>query len=228
MQQNPLILALDLDNYQEALAWVNRLYPKVKIFKVGLQLYSAYGPGIVQDIQKIGAKVFLDLKLNDIPNTMASATRQLLKQKVAFFTVHSLAGAQALKEVARLCRNTSTKTLAVTLLTSLKQDFLKQLSIQRPLEEEVLYLAKLSKRCGLSGVVCSVKEAKILRKALGKNFLIVTPGIRPKGFFCADQQRVATAQEAKEAGVDYIVVGRPILKAKNPQMVIQEMLKQLN
>ncbi len=218
-----LILALDVDTHKKAIQWVKRLYPKVKIFKVGLQLYTACGPKIVADIKRLGAKVFLDLKLNDIPNTTASAVKEILKQKVDFFTVHTLAGQEALKEVARVCRGSSAKSLGVTLLTSIGQRFLRDLAIQRKIKEEVMYLARMAKRCGLNGVVCSVEEAKSVRKLLGRNFLIVTPGIRPKGFSRADQKRVATAEDAAKAGVDYIVVGRQILEAKEPLAVIRDL-----
>ncbi len=224
MNKRPkLILALDVDNHKEALRWVNLLYPKVKIFKVGLQLYTACGPKIIQDIRKIGAEVFLDLKFNDIPNTMVNATKEVLKYKVAMFTVHALSGPAALKEVVRTCRGSETKILAVTILTSICPNSLKDLGIRRTLPREVLYLAKMAKRCGLDGIVCSVQEAKIARKHLGKNFLIVTPGIRPK-LAGDDQKRAATVREAIRAGSDFLVVGRPVLKAVNPLGVVQDMI----
>lgn len=224
-QRRPqLILALDVDNYKEAVRWVKLLYPKVKIFKVGLQLYTALGPKIIQDIRKIGAEVFLDLKFNDIPQTMVGAAKEALKHKVAMFTVHTLSGPTALKEVARVCQKSKTKVLGVTILTSICAHFLQDLKIKRTLSEEVLYLAKMAKRCGLDGVVCSAQQAKALRQYLGKHFLIVTPGIRPKGFAKGDQQQIATPRAAKEAGVDYLVVGRPILEAKDPVAITDEII----
>jgi orotidine-5'-phosphate decarboxylase len=219
-----LILALDVDNYQQAMRWVKLLYPKVKIFKVGLQLYTALGPKIIQDIRKIGAEVFLDLKFNDIPNTMAAAAREALKYKVAMFTVHTLSGPTALKEVTKACRGSKTKILGVTILTSICPHFLKDLQIKRTLRDEVFYLAKMAKRCGLDGIVCSAQESAQIRKLLGKNFIIVTPGIRPAGFAKGDQKQIATPQAAKEAGADYIVVGRPILEAKNPLKIVKELI----
>ncbi len=215
-QANKLILALDVDSYKEAMRWVKLLYPRVKIFKVGLQLYTACGPKIIQDIRKIGAEVFLDLKFNDIPNTMANAAKEAIKHKAAMFTVHTLSGPTALKEVARVCQGSKTKVLGVTILTSICPHFLKDLKIQRTLSEEVLYLARMAKRCGLDGVVCSAQEAGVLRRALGRNFLLVTPGIRPAASSQHDQQRVATPQDAVKAGSNFIVVGRPILEADNP------------
>ena len=225
MNQRPtIILALDVNSQQQAMRWVNLLYPKVRIFKVGLQLYAARGPQIIKDIRKTGAEVFLDLKFNDIPNTMASAAKEALRYCVAMFTVHALSGPTALSEVANVCRGSKTKVLGVTILTSICQHFLKDLGIKRTLSEEVLYLAKMSKRNGLDGVVCSVQEAKMVRKYLGKDFLIVTPGIRPKGCKVDDQSRVATAEEAFKAGADFIVVGRPILEARNPLKVVEEII----
>ena len=228
MKQNTaLILALDVNNAKQALRFVRLVYPAIKIFKVGLQLYIACGPKIIQDIRKTGAEVFLDLKFNDIPNTMAAAAQEALKYKVAMFTVHTLSGPTALKEVANVCRGSKTKVLGVTILTSICPHFLKDLKIKRTLSEEVLYLAKMAKRCGLDGVVCSVEEARILRKHLGKNFLIVTPGIRPKAAEKSDQQRIATPAAAVRAGADYIVVGRPILRAQNPLLATEEIRREL-
>jgi len=220
-----LILALDVDNYQKAMRWVKLLYPKVKIFKVGLQLYTACGPKIIQDIRKIGADVFLDLKFNDIPNTMANAAKEAVKQKAAMFTVHTLSGPTALKVVASICKGTKTKAVGVTLLTSICQHFLHDLGIKRRLLDEVLYLAKMAKRCGLDGVVCSVQEAGLIRKTMGKNFIIVTPGIRPINDTKADQKRIATASQAIKAGSDFLVVGRPILEAQDPKLAVDRFLK---
>lgn len=224
-RKTELIVALDVDNYKQAMRLVNLLYPRVKIFKVGLQLYTACGPKIIQDIRKIGARVFLDLKFNDIPNTMVKAAKELLKYKVAMFTVHTLAGPTALKEVAQACKGSKTRVLGVTILTSICPHFLKDLRIQRTLNQEVLYLAKMAKRCGLDGVVSSAQEAKILRKHLGRNFIIVTPGIRLHRVRRDDQQRTATPKEAVKAGANFIVIGRPVLEAENPLQAIEDILR---
>ncbi len=218
-----LILALDVDNFQKAKYFVNKLYPKIKIFKVGLQLFTACGPKILEYIRSKGAEAFLDLKFNDIPNTMAGAVKEALKYKVAMLTVHTLSGPTALKEVSRVSGRSKTKILGVTILTSICQHFLQDLKIQRKLSEEVLYLAKMAKRCGLEGVVCSAREAKLIRKNLGKNFIIVTPGIRPKIAPADDQKRTATAEEAIKAGSNFLVVGRPILEAKDPLKAIEDL-----
>lgn len=222
---NKIILALDVDSFQKAKYFVNKLYPKIKIFKVGLQLFTACGPQIIQDIRKIGAEVFLDLKFNDIPNTMAKAAKEALKYKVAMLTVHTLAGPTALKEVARACQKSKTKVLGVTILTSICPHFLQDLGIKRKLSQEVLYLARMAKSCGLDGIVCAPQEAKSLRKSLGRGFILVTPGIRAKDTKADDQKRTATAKEAIQAGADYLVVGRPILEAPNPLKAVEEIFR---
>lgn len=227
-RKTKLILALDVNNYKKAIRWVKLLYPQVKIFKVGLQLYTACGPKIIQDIRKIGGQVFLDLKFNDIPNTMVNAAKEALRHKVAMFTVHTLSGPTALKEVARVCQRSKTKVLGVTILTSLCAHFLRDLKMQRTLSEEILYLAKMAKRCGLDGVVCSVREAALLRKEMPKKFIIVTPGIRPDTLTNDDQKRTATVKEAIHAGSDFLVIGRPILEAENPLSATEELLDAIN
>ena len=221
-----LILALDVDSFSKAKYFVNKLFPKVKIFKVGSQLFTACGPKIIELIRKKKAQVFLDLKFHDIPNTMVGAVKEALRYKVAMLTVHTLAGPTALKEVARVAQGSGTKILGVTILTSICPHFLRDLKITRSLPQEVLYLARMAKRCGLDGVVCSVEEAKIIRKHLGKDFLIVTPGIRPDNGCVGDQKRVATPKTAMAAGADYIVVGRPILQARDPLKAAQEILQE--
>jgi len=217
-----LIFALDVPTHAQAMRLVRLLYPKVKIFKIGLQLYTACGPKIIADIRRAGAEVFLDLKFNDIPNTMASAAIEAVKHKAAMFTVHTLSGPTALKEVAKVTKGTGTKVLGVTILTSICAHFLKDLKIRRPLSQEVLYLAQMAKRCGLDGVVCSVNETALLRRKIKGKFLIVTPGIRPDAACCDDQKRTATISQALKAGSDYLVVGRPILMAPDPRKAAQE------
>lgn len=219
-----LILALDVGDRKKAISWVKLLFPRIDIFKVGLQLYTACGPGIIEDIRKSGAEVFLDLKLNDIPNTMAGAAREILKYGASMFTVHTLSGPTALKEVADVCKESKTKVLGVTILTSIGAQFLKKLKVQRSLPGEVFYLAKMAKDCGLDGVVCSVQEAGLLRKKLGKDFLLVTPGIRLAGGSRQDQERIATPKTAVEAGSNFLVVGRPILEARDPLKVVENIL----
>ncbi|MDP2941415.1 MAG: orotidine-5'-phosphate decarboxylase [Candidatus Omnitrophota bacterium] len=222
-----LILALDVATLARAEYFVRKLYPEIKLFKVGSQLFTSCGPVIIELIRKIGAQVFLDLKFNDIPNTMAAAAKEAIKHKVAMFTVHTLSGPAALKEVAMVCQGSATKALGVTILTSICPHFLRDLKIQRTLAQEALYLAKMAKRNGLNGIVCSAQEAKLMRKELGRNFLIVTPGIRAKTQKKADQKRVVTAEDAVKAGSDFLVVGRPILEAGDPLSVVKELRRSL-
>lgn len=208
-----IIVALDVDSLQRAKYFVNKLYPKIKIFKVGSQMFTAYGPKVVEFIRNRGAEVFLDLKFLDIPNTVANAVRSAVRLKVKMMTLHISGGEETLTRAVQAARKESRKLkikkpllIGVTVLTS-----------QKASPQQVLKLAKLGIDCGLDGVVCSVREAAHLRKYIGKRFVIVTPGIRPKAAVGKDdQKRVATVDQAIKAGSDYLVVGRPILEAKDP------------
>lgn len=212
MNGRRIILALDVDNFSKAKHFVNLLYPKIKIFKVGLQLFIACGPKIIEFIQKKGGQVFLDLKFFDIPNTVANATRQAVRLKVKMLTLHISAGEEMLKAAANAVREESSRLkikapllLGVTVLTS-----------QRAGSDEVLEAARLGLSCGLDGIICSAQEVKNLRSKIKKKFIIVTPGIRPDKTVRDDQKRTATIAEALQAGSDFLVIGRPILEAKNP------------
>lgn len=211
-----LIVALDVDSYKKAEQLVNSLYPKVKFFKVGSQLFTACGPQIIKKICKKGAKVFLDLKFHDIPNTVKRAVESAKKLNVFMLTLHLSGGLEMLKAAASI--NKRSRIIGVTVLTSQKVS---------STGEKVLALAKMAKEAKLDGVVCSVHEAEKVRRACGKNFLIVTPGIRPKGSAVGDQKRVATAADAVKTGANYIVVGRPIIKAEDPQKAAIEIIKEL-
>jgi len=215
-----IILALDVDSIKKAKYLVHKLYPKVKIFKVGLQLFTLAGPEIIKFIHKQGAEVFLDLKLLDIPNTVAHAVRQAVRLKVKMFTLHVSGGEEMLSAAVRAVKEETRKTkmkspllIGVTVLTSKETN-----------PGQVLKLAKIAKSSGLNGVVCSVREASLVRKKMGARFVIVTPGIRPKSTKSDDQKRVATAKEAIKAGSNFLVVGRPILEAKNPLKAAEELV----
>ncbi len=211
-----LIVALDVDTYKKAKRLVDSLYPKVKFFKVGSQLFTACGIKIIKSIRKKKAKVFLDLKFHDIPNTVKSAVESAAKLKVAMLTVHLSGGREMLKAAAGVVRRP--RIVGVTVLTSQKE---------KNTSKKVLNLAKLAKQTKLDGVVCSVQEAARVRRACGRNFLIVTPGIRPKGSASGDQKRVFTPADAAKAGANYIVVGRPIVKAVNKKSAADSVLKEL-
>jgi orotidine-5'-phosphate decarboxylase len=217
-----LILALDVDNFKQAKRFIDRLYPQVRIFKVGYQLFLAEGPRVVKYLRKKGAQVFLDLKFHDIPNTVGNAVRQAVRLRVQMLTLHICGGRQMLEKAAEVAKSAAKKIkvrppllLGLTVLTS-----------QKTTKAEVLKKAKLGLACGLGGVVCSVQETRLLHKRLGKKLVIVTPGIRPLGAESGDQKRVATPQEARQAGSNFLVVGRPILEAKDPLKVIKALNSQ--
>ena len=214
--KNKLIVALDVDNLKQAEGLVDALCPIVRIFKVGSQLFTACGPGIVEMIQKKGARVFLDLKFHDIPNTVKKSVEAAAKLNVDMLTVHLAGGREILEAAARIPKRP--KIVGVTVLTSKSAE---------DAAGRVLDLAKLAKQFGLDGVVCSVHEAARVRKECGDDFLIVTPGIRPKDYPSDDQSRVATPREAIEAGADFIVVGRPITQAKDPKEAAAKILEEI-
>jgi len=224
-RQAQIIVALDVDTLKAAGHLVNRLYPTVKIFKVGSQLFTAAGPEAVKMIKKKGAQVFLDLKFYDIPNTVANAVREATKMGVFMLDVHIQSGRETLKAAVLAARSQARKlkinpplVLGITVLTSQGQSSgIKQL---------VLKQARLGRACGLDGVVASVGEAHLLRKGLGKNFLIITPGIRSKGDAHFDQKRIATPYQAVASGSNYLVVGRPIIKARNSLRVAKDIVNQ--
>ena len=218
-----IILALDVDTIEEAKRLVNNLYPKIDIFKVGSHLFTAYGPKVIEMLHEKGAQVFLDLKYFDIPNTVAKAVAAATRQKVKILTLHISGGEEMLeaavasvKEQAKVSKISRPLLIGVTVLTS-----------KSVKSGEVLELAKTGINCGLDGVVCSVHEAAILRKKIKKNFIIVTPGIRSNGSVKDDQKRIATVSQAVKAGSNFLVIGRPILKAENPLAAVEEFLGDL-
>ncbi len=216
-----IILALDVDSLDRAEYFVNKLYPSIRIFKVGLKLFTACGPKVIQQLHKKGAEVFLDLKLLDIPNTVAGAVRQAVRLKVKMLSLHISGGKDMLKAAVKAARDESRLLgikrpllIGVTVLTSQKAN-----------ANAVLKLTRLGLACGLDGVVCSVGEVAFLKKKIKAKFLTVTPGIRSNKSSSDDQKRIATPQEAFRGGSDFLVIGRSILEAKNPEEVVKEMLE---
>ena len=202
---------------------MDSLYPKISIFKVGSHLFTAYGPKVIEMLHKKGANVFLDLKYFDIPNTVAKAVAVAVRQKVKMLTLHISGGKEMLEAAvasankqARISKVNRPLLIGVTVLTS---EIVKA--------KEVLTLAKIGINSGLDGVVCSVNEAAILRSKIKNNFIIVTPGIRADNSIKDDQKRVATVSQAVKAGSNFLVIGRPILKADNPLAKAQELLRDL-
>ncbi|HSQ13278.1 MAG TPA: orotidine-5'-phosphate decarboxylase [Candidatus Deferrimicrobium sp.] len=218
-----LIVALDVDDLEQAAQLVRQLAGEVGMFKIGKQLFTHAGPQAVRQIQELGGEIFLDLKFHDIPNTVAKAAIEATRLGVKMFNVHASGSLEMMrltaKEVRRVCRQQKLRKpimLAVTVLTSLNQDDLQRVGVERKVADQVVRLALLTKEAGMDGVVASPHEVADIREACGRRFVIVTPGIRPSDGNRNDQQRVMTPQNAVRGGVDYIVVGRPIIEAKDP------------
>ena len=218
-----IIFALDLETPEEARAWVEKLEPRVKFFKVGLQLFLAGGFDIVEWILKRGSEVMLDLKFFDVPQTVASAVKQLAGRGVSFTTVH---GNDAILRAAAEAKQ-GVKILAVTVLTSLDQGDLNDLGFQCSPEELVLSRARRALQLGCDGVVSSGLEAPKLRHELGENFLVVVPGVRPVENRTDDQKRIVTVRDAFLNGADYVVIGRPLKQAADPLALAAEMQQQI-
>lgn len=230
-----LILALDLPSVDAAEGMIKRLQGKIHLFKVGLQLFTAEGPRVIGRIQDRGGRVFLDLKYHDIPHTVAAAVAQAVEWGVFMVDLHAAGGpammraaVDAAAEKAASIGVARPRLLAITVLTSLTQTDLKTLGVAGTVEEQVLALARLAKEAGLDGVVASPSEAAAIRRSLGPKFLLVTPGIRPRATDTDDQRRVATARDALTAGADYVVVGRPILKAADPVAVVENLIAEMD
>lgn len=219
--KDKIIVALDVPTKEEALAIVEELGDSVGAYKIGMQLYNACGPEILQEVYKRRGKVFLDLKFHDIPNTVAGASRTVAKLGVFMFNVHASGGYTMMAEAVKALEEEAAKLgvekpllIAVTVLTSMGQDELtNEVGVNREVGEQVVALAKLAKKAGMDGVVASPLEIKMIREACGDDFLIVTPGIRPREAGTDDQKRIKTPGEAVADGADYLVIGRPITKA---------------
>jgi orotidine-5'-phosphate decarboxylase len=221
--QRRLIFALDVDSFDEAREWVGRLRGQVGAFKVGKQLFTRCGPDVVRMVRDLGVDVFLDLKYHDIPNTVAMAGLEALRLGVWMFNVHALGGPEMMSklvaEVDKVCpRGTKGRPLliAVTILTSSTDATLQAVGIDRPVTEMVPRLARLAQQAGMDGVVASPQEVGLIRQACGRDFAVVTPGVRPAEASVDDQKRVMTPGEALRAGADYLVIGRPISGAPDP------------
>ncbi|MBU0634742.1 MAG: orotidine-5'-phosphate decarboxylase [Candidatus Omnitrophica bacterium] len=233
-KKTELIVALDTSKIGQAERIVKELAPISAFFKIGSQLFTACGPESIEMVHKNKGKVFLDLKFHDIPNTVAQAALNVLEQGVFMFNMHALGGKDMLLKVSEVISEKAKEKqiprpimLGVTVLTSMDRQQLNSLGVNRSVKNEVLHLARLSKDCGLDGVVCSGKELKLLRRVCGDDFILVVPGIRAPNCDTGDQKRIISAQQAAELGADYIVVGRPILAALNPLKAAQEIMQSL-
>jgi orotidine-5'-phosphate decarboxylase len=213
-----VIVALDFADADSALAFAARVVPAQCRLKVGMELFTAAGPGIVANLVSRGFDVFLDLKYHDIPTTVARACAQAASLGVWMLNVHTLGGGKMLQAAREAVDHAKHRPLliGVTLLTSHGEDDLVGLGFKSGTEQHVERLAGLAQAAGLDGVVCSPQEAAVLRRRFGKDFLLVTPGIRPAGAATDDQQRTRTPAEAVAEGADYLVIGRPVTRAPNP------------
>jgi orotidine-5'-phosphate decarboxylase len=230
-----IIFALDVEHFGEAQRWVNLLKNHVGTFKVGKQLFTHAGPKVVDMIRQKGQQVFLDLKFHDIPNTVAKAGEEATKLNVFMFNLHALGGFEMMRKTVESSKATAKSLgvpqpliLAVTILTSMDEESLKEVGVQGPLLEEVGRLASVSLKAGVDGVVASPQEIGIIRERCGEKFLIVTPGIRHPSAKRDDQKRTMSPKEAIAAGADYLVIGRPIKEAKDPIEAVQKIIDDIS
>jgi len=229
-----IIVALDFPTAEAAQAVVTELGDAVSYYKVGMELFYAAGPEMLKFLKANGKKVFLDLKLQDIPNTVAKSLAVLTGLGANIMNVHAVGGAKMMREAvasvhaeAQRLNIECPKLIAVTVLTSMDDEQWAQLNYAKPIAEEVVDLAKLAKASGMDGVVASPQEAAAIRQACGPEFLIVTPGVRPQGAATNDQSRIATPSGALQNGASHLVIGRPITKAENKKVAVENILAEI-
>lgn len=224
-----LILALDVETKEVAQQVLKQVGPSLEWVKIGLQLFTRYGPDIVKIVADYGLKIFLDLKLHDIPNTVASAVRSLQALPIHLLTLHVSGGAEMIQEALKAAADFKQPVtlLGVTVLTSMDEVSLQSIGVGVSPMQQVLRLGNLGVSAGLKGFVCSPQELVEMRKTLGPEVLLVTPGIRSAGESKHEQKRVMTAKEAAAAGASFIVVGRPILQAPDPAGAVQKFLEEI-
>ena len=219
--RNKIIFALDVNGLAEIDRYAEMLSNRVGMFKVGKELYTATGPEAVKTVQRHGGQVFLDLKYHDIPNTVAKAMVEAARMGVQLANLHALGGEEMMATAAAAVRkefgDERPRLLAVTILTSSTAETLRGVGIESPVTDMVVRLARLARTAGMDGVVASPQEIGLIREACGPDFLIVTPGVRPSFASADDQKRIMTPLEAVAAGADYLVIGRPIAMAADPQ-----------
>jgi orotidine-5'-phosphate decarboxylase len=233
--KNRIIFALDVEHFAEAQHWVTLLKDQVGLFKVGKQLFTHSGPKVVDMIRQKNQNVFLDLKFHDIPNTVAKAGEEATKLNVSMFNLHALGGLEMMRKTVEASHAKAKELgslrpliLAVTILTSMDEETLKEVGIQASIPEEVGRLAFLAQKAGVDGVVASPKEIGIIRQHCGEKFLIVTPGIRDPSEKKDDQKRTLSPREAIAAGANYLVIGRPIKEAKDPLKAVARIVDDIS
>lgn len=227
---NRIILALDFAEDSKALALLKQLNPEQCRVKVGKELFTRFGPGLVREIRNMGFDIFLDLKFHDIPNTVNKAVEAVCDLDVWMLTLHAAGGTEMMLAARAAVDASERKPLlvAVTVLTSLSGEDLAAQGIQRTIPEQVQRLASLAQGAGMNGVVCSAEEAGELRKLLSEEFLLVTPGIRPSGDPAQDQKRVVTPADALRAGSSYLVIGRPITQSRDPVAKLAKIIDEIS
>jgi orotidine-5'-phosphate decarboxylase len=221
-----LIVALDVSTAAEAQKLVQRVGDDAGIYKVGLQLFTAEGPGLVRDLVRSGKRIFLDLKLHDIPNTVVHAVKSAVELGVHMLTIHASGGAAMLRAATEAAAG-RINILGVTVLTSLNDEDMQEIGISGRVSDQVLRMASLAQSAGCQGIVTSPREALMIRKSMGEGFAIVTPGVRPVGAETHDQQRTATPAQAIGNGASHIVVGRPITHAADPAQAAQAIISEM-
>ncbi|MDD4858464.1 MAG: orotidine-5'-phosphate decarboxylase [Candidatus Krumholzibacteria bacterium] len=230
-----VIVALDVEDSGRALELVSLTSPAIGLYKIGSRLFTYEGPSIVREIAKLGASVFLDLKFHDIPATVEGSVRAATALGVAMMTVHASGGVDMMRSAAEAASEESERlgierplVVGVTVLTSLSmEDLSRTFGSKGAVRDVVLHLASQARESGLDGVVASVEETRLIKDAVGVDFKVVTPGIRPSGADAGDQKRVATPRAAREAGSDFLVVGRPIIGASDPLKAAEGILREL-
>jgi orotidine-5'-phosphate decarboxylase len=229
-----IIIALDVPTKEEALSLVHEL-PDAVTFKVGLTLFTSQGPSLLQKIQSQGKKIFLDLKLHDIPHQVAGAVRTGVRLGIHMMTLHASGGREMMTRAAEAAEQEARHTgldkpllLAVTVLTSLKEKQLQEIGMEAQVDRQVLRLARLAKESRMDGVVCSPQEIDIIKQEFSQDFLVVSPGIRPSWAEAQDQKRILTPGEALKKGADYMVIGRPITKADSPKEAFLKIAEELD
>jgi orotidine-5'-phosphate decarboxylase len=220
----PLIVALDVETDQEAIGMAKELRPQVDLFKIGPVLFLKYGGALLAELHSMGARIFLDMKFHDIPSVVAKAIERAGEWGVYSATIHAAGGLAMMKEAAGVAHRP--KLWGVTVLTSLDKKDLARLGIKRSVKDQVKALATMAASAGLDGVISSVEEARLIKKTCGKDFQVVTPGIR-LAKTSDDQKRVQTPRQAMSEGADFFVMGRPILESADPCMTVQEIYKTL-
>jgi orotidine-5'-phosphate decarboxylase len=222
-----IIVALDVATKREAVELIAQLREQISFFKIGLQLYTAEGPEIVRAVLVTGAKVLLDLKLHDIPNTVARAVESTAQLGVQMLTIHLSGGAEMIRAAVG-ARKSNMSILGVTVLTSATAETLREVGVADELDRQVLRLAKLGVAHGVDGLIASPQETNALRAEFGNKVKIVTPGIRPRWTEAGDQKRFMTPRQAIEAGADYLVIGRPITSDPSPRDAVARIVDELS